>query len=215
MVGMREASAVVRLAASHSATEAFVAAMLSAVNAQGQLAVELVTANSQVVRALVADGRADVGVAASRPHHTPEPGVREQELIEDAIVCAVPPDHAWAKRAAITRQRFLSTPMVLRDPSSNARWTVDAVLGANDLRAAEPLLEAATPRAALAEARRLNAPVLLSRHVLAQTDFAIVSVQDLAFPRSYVLVTPAYGEATGEVRELVARIRDHIRIWLR
>jgi hypothetical protein len=42
-----------------------------------------------------------------------------------------------------------------------------------------------------------------------------LSVQDLAFSRSYVLVTPAYGEATGEVRELVARIRDHIRIWLR
>jgi hypothetical protein len=25
----------------------------------------------------------------------------------------------------------------------------------------------------------------------------------------------AYGEPTGEVRELIERIRDHIRIWLR
>jgi len=89
------------------------------------------------------------------------------------------------------------------------------VLGAYDLRAAEPLLEAATPRAALAEARRLRAPTLLSRHVLAQSDFVLVEVEGLAFPRSYVVVTPAYGEATGEVRELVERIRDHIRIWLR
>lgn len=107
----------------------------------------LVTANSQVVRALVADGRADVG--------------------------------------------------------------------ADGLRAADPILEAATPRAAMAEARRLRAPVLLSRHVLAQTDFAVVEVEGLAFPRSYVLATPSYGEPTGEVRELVDRIRDHIRIWLR
>jgi len=73
----------------------------------------------------------------------------------------------------------------------------------------------ATPRAAVAEARRLRAPVLLSRHVIAQTDFTVVAVEGLTFPRSYVLVMPAYGEPTGEVRELVERIRDHIRIWLR
>jgi hypothetical protein len=40
-------------------------------------------------------------------------------------------------------------------------------------------------------------------------------VDGLAFPRSFVLVTPAYGEATSEVRVLVDRIREHIRIWLR
>jgi DNA-binding transcriptional LysR family regulator len=215
MAGIRNTGAVVRLAASHSAAEAFVAGMLTGVNANGQLSVELVTANSQVVRALVADGRADVGVAASRPDHTPYPGVREAELIDDAIVCAVPPDHPWAAHGSVSRKRFLATPMVVRDPSSNARWTVDAVLSANDMRAADPVLEAATPRAAIAEARRMRAPVLLSRHVLAQTDFTVVAVEGLAFPRSYVLVTPAYGEPAGEVRELIERIRDHIRIWLR
>ena len=215
MVGIRQTGAVVRLAASHSATEAFVAALLTDLNARQQLAVELVTANSQVVRALVGDGRADVGVAASRPNHTPNPGVRETELVDDAIVCAVPPGHPWAARGTVTLKRFLATPMVVRDPSSNARWTVDAVLAADDLHAAAPLVEAATPRAAIAEARSRRAPVLLSRHVIAQTDFTAVAVEGLAFPRSYVLVSPAYGEATGEVRELVERIREHIRIWLR
>jgi DNA-binding transcriptional LysR family regulator len=175
----------------------------------------LVTANSQVVRALVADGRADVGVAASRPNHTPNPGVRETELVDDAIVCAVPPGHPWAQRDHIGRERFLRTPMVVRDPSSNARWTVDAVLAADGLHAVAPLVEAPTPSAALAEARRRRAPVLLSRHIIAQTDFAVVDVGDLAFPRSYVLVTPAYGESTGEVLALIDRIREHIRIWLR
>lgn len=57
--------------------------------------------------------------------------------------------------------------------------------------------------------------MLLSRHIIAQSDFAVVEVDGLAFPRSYVLVTPAYGEATGEVLELIDRIRGHIRIWLR
>ncbi len=215
MAGIRHSGTMVRLAASHSATEAFVAAMLAGLDSERQLPVELVTANSQVVRALVADGRADVGVAASRPNHTPNPGVREAELVDDAIVCAVPPGHPWAGRDHVARERFLRTPMVVRDPSSNARWTVDAVLAGDGLDSAEPLVEAPTPRAALAEARRRRAPVLLSRHIIAQTDFTAVDVEGLAFPRSYVLVTPAYGESTGEVLELVERIREHIRIWLR
>jgi DNA-binding transcriptional LysR family regulator len=215
MVGIRHVGAVVRLAASHSATEAFVAAMLCRDSEAHPYPVELVTANSQVVRALVADGRADVGVAASRPDGTPNPGVREADLIGDAIVCAVPPDHAWADGRTVSRDAFLATPMVVRDPSSNARWTVDAVLAAAGLKPAQPLLEAATPRAAMSEARRRGAPVLLSRHVVAQSDFRVVAVEALEFPRDYVLVTNAHRGVTGEVRELIDRIREHVRIWLR
>jgi DNA-binding transcriptional LysR family regulator len=154
-------------------------------------------------------------VAASRPDHTPYPGVREAELADDAVVCGVPPRHRWARRRRVRVDEFLATPMVVRDPSSNARWTVDAVLSARHLKTAPPLLEAATPRAAVAEARTRRAPVLLSRHILAQTDFTVVEIEDLAFPRSYVLLTPAVGEPTGVVRELADRIRDHVRIWLR
>jgi DNA-binding transcriptional LysR family regulator len=215
MAGIRHTGPVVRLAASHSAAEAFVAALLAQPDPRRPIAVELVNANSLLVRALVADGRADVGVAASRPGHTPNPGVRESVLIDDAVVCAVPPEHPWAKRAAVSRRRFLETGMVVRDPSSNARWTVDAVLSAAGLRAARPLVEAPTPRAALSEARRRNAPLLLSRHIVAQTDFVTVSVEGLEFPRDYVLVTAAYGEPTGEVRDLIDALREHVRIWLR
>jgi DNA-binding transcriptional LysR family regulator len=214
MVGIRHTAAVVRLASSHSAAEAFVAAMLARRGPRGP-AVELVTANSQVVRALVADGRSDLGVAASRPGHTPYPGVRESVLFEDAIVCAVPPGHPWAARGRVDRRRFLATPMVVRDPSSNARWTVDSVLSGAGLQPGAALAEAPTPRAALSEALEHNAPVLLSRHIVAQTGFTTVEIEDLSFPRDYVLVTPAYGEPTGEVRALIDAIREHVRIWLR
>jgi DNA-binding transcriptional LysR family regulator len=215
MVGIRHVGAVVRLAASHSATEAFVAAMLANLDGGRPLAVELVSANSLVVRAMIADGRADVGVAASRPETTPNPGVHEADLVDDAIVCAVPPGHPWADLGRVTAAQFAATRMVVRDPSSNARWTVDAVLGRNGVVAAEPLAEAATPRSALSEARRRRAPVLLSRHVVAQTDFAVLDVEGLAFPRTYVVVTAAYRGATAEVRDLIQHIRDHVRIWLR
>jgi hypothetical protein len=51
--------------------------------------------------------------------------------------------------------------------------------------------------------------------VIAQTDFVPVAVEGLAFPRSFVLVTPAYGEPSPDVCRLSGLIRDHIRIWLR
>jgi DNA-binding transcriptional LysR family regulator len=174
-----------------------------------------VTANSQVVRGLVADGRADLGVAASRPGHTPNPGVREQPLAADEVVCAVPPGHPWAAHGHVSAQRFLVTPMVVRDPSSNARWTVESALGATGHHAAAPLAEAPTPRAALSAARARNAPVLLSRHIIAQTDFVPVTVDGFSFPREYVVVTPAFGEPSVEVRALITALEDHVRVWLR
>ena len=215
MVGLRRSDGPVRLAASHSATEAFVAEALARLNAKRQLAVELVTANSLVVRDMVADGRAEVGFAASRPHHSPNPGVRTEAVAPDAVICAVPPAHRWAKRGRVTLDEFLATPMVVRDPGSNARWTVEAALREHDLELHEPAAEAATPAAAKRDARERNAPLLLSRHVLAGTDFVPVAIDGLEFPRCYELVLPAYGEPTGEVRELIDRVRDHIRIWLR
>src|SRR5512133_1493563 len=128
LVGLRRSGGPVRLAASHSATEAMVAQLLGELGGEQPLRVELATANSQVVRDLVAEGRADLGVAASRKRHTPYPGVREELLLEDEIVCAVPLVHPWARRKSITINEFLRTPMVVRDPSSNARWTVESVL---------------------------------------------------------------------------------------
>src|SRR3954452_11577956 len=62
MVGIKRAGELVHVAASHSALEAFVGAALAGINEKRQLSVELVTANSQVVRALVSDRRADLGV---------------------------------------------------------------------------------------------------------------------------------------------------------
>jgi DNA-binding transcriptional LysR family regulator len=215
MVGIRHVGAHVRLAASHSASEAFISAMLAGEGEDRLPSVELVTANSQVVRTMVADGRADIGVAASRPDATPNPGLREAFLADDAVVCAVPPGHAWAESGAVDRAAFCATPMVVRDPSSNARWTVDAVLERDGLVAADPLIEAPTPRAALGEARRRCAPVLLSRHVVAGTGFTVVAVEGLEFRRSYVIVTPAYRGPTAEVRALAEHIRHYVRIWLR
>lgn len=203
---LRQEAAPVRLAASHSALEAFVGDALVEVGAERRLAVELVVANSLVVRRLVADGRADLGVAAGRPGATPTPAIREEPLCDDEVVCAVPGGHLWAQRRRITVKDLARTPMVVRDRSSNARWTVDAVLRARGLSLAPPIEEAPTPAAAKRAALAHNAPVLLSRRVLAPDPLVPVSVDGLAFPRHYFAVLPTAGGATAEIAELQRRL---------
>lgn len=206
LVGLRRAGAPVRLAASHSAADAFVSEALGTLDYH-HLPVELVTANSQVVRDLIADGRADLGVVASRPHHTPYPGSAERPLLEDEVVCAVPPGHPWQHRVGpVSRAEFLRTPMVVRDPASNARWTVEAALRDQGLEPPPVLVEAATPGAARREARERGAPLLLSRFVLAGHGFTEVPVQGLAFPRAYMFVLPALGEPGEAVQALIERL---------
>lgn len=213
--GLQRSGGPVRLASSHSASEALVADLLGHLNERQALPVELVIANSSVVRDLVADGRADLGVAASRPNRTPYPGVREAVLAEDAVVCAVPMTHPWSRRQGISLEEFLETPMVTRDPSSNARWTVGAILREQELTASAPLVEAGTPQAAIREARVRNAPLLLSRQVLVGHDFHELEIEALSFPRQFVFVLPAYGEPTGNVLVLMEKLRHQAAVWCR
>jgi DNA-binding transcriptional LysR family regulator len=203
VTGLHRSGGPVRLAASHSASEAFVFELLGGLSDKGRFDVELVTANSSVVRDMVADGSADLGVAASRPHHTPYPGVRERVLLSDEVMLAVPDTHPWAVRDEIALSEFLRTRSVVRDPGSNSRWTVDAVLADQGLQLPEPLVEAGTPRAAMREARAKRAPVLLSHHVLKGHGFHELRIRGLSFPREYVLVLPAYGEPAADVEALI------------
>lgn len=215
LAGIARSGGPVRLAVSHSAADAFVAGLLGHLNQRRTVPVELVIANSTVVRDLVADGRAELGVAASRPRHTPYPGVRELPLASDEVICAVPYRHGWACREGISLEEFLSTPMVMRDPSSNSRWTVEAVLRERDLTLPPAVVEAGTPAAARQEARARNAPVLVSRSVLAQHEFHELPIAGLCFPREYVFVLPAYGEPPDEVKELIEHLRHEAKVWLR
>jgi DNA-binding transcriptional LysR family regulator len=207
LAGLRVQAVPVRLAASHSSCEAFVADVLAQ---EHRFAIELVAANSQVVRGLVADGRADLGVAASRPSATPNPAVREIALADDAIVCAVPPGHPWSRLPRISVNEFLKTPMVVRDPASNARWTVETELRRRKLEAAPPLVEAATPAAAKREAMERCAPVLLSHKVLRESIWSHMRIDGLEFPRRYELVLPAVGDPTEDTQALIARLKEAV-----
>lgn len=213
LVGLGREEGPIHLAASHSSFEAFVANALAELGPGNGRPVELVSANSLVVRELVADGRADIGVAARRPGATPNPAVRELHLADDLVVCAVPPEHPWARRGRISQDEFLRTPIVVRDPASNARWTMESVLGERGLEPPPYLVQAATPIAARREALARNAPLVLSRHVLGQGAFKEVEVDGLTFPRVYEIVLPAVGDPGEEVHRLVEQLREAVSRW--
>jgi DNA-binding transcriptional LysR family regulator len=214
MQGLGRAAGPLRVAASHSASEAIVTDVLSARGGDDpQQSIELLTANSHVVRALVAEERVELGVAAARPGSTPNPGVRELLLAEDVVVCAVPRGHPWAQRRRITQTEFLRTPMVVRDAGANARWTVESVLNRLGLRAAPPIAQCPTPTAVRQEALARNAPLLLSRHVLRSEFFVEVDVSRLHFPRRFQLVLPALGEPSAPVKALIGRLEAAVAAW--
>jgi len=207
-LGFQRHGAPVRLALSHSSSEAFAGSELSDSLGPTHKPIELLTANSEIVRNIVSEGRADLGIVASRPGHTPYAGVSEVPLADDEVICGVPPGHPWAKRKTpISIKTFLSTPIVVRDPSSNARWTVDAVLKDQGLEPHQILTEVSTPSAARAAAVEAGAPVLLSRIVLHGHRFSEVPIKGLRFLRSYSFVLPALGEPSDEVKELMDRLR--------
>jgi DNA-binding transcriptional LysR family regulator len=181
-----------RLAASHTITEYLLADLLGEFQSSAgheQLAVEVISANSSVVRSLVRDGHADVGLCALAPGERADARLVADLFCVDEVVLAVPTAHPWARRSSITLNDFLSTPMVMRDPAANSRATVEATLAARELTAARPLSEVGSTAAAKSAARERGAPVLTSSLSLTPGDLLqIVAVEGLEFKRQFVLL---------------------------
>lgn len=208
--GLRHEDAPIRLAAGHTIAEYLLPRLLSDYQARRSrpLALELLAANSIVVHDLVGEGRADFGVAAAAPHAGRSTLLEQRELCEDEVVVAVSPTHPWAAMKAIPLPQFVSTPMVMRDPTANTRRVVDAVLRERDLRLAPPLTEVGSTGAAIAAAVTGRAPVLLSRLAVPPDDEHMVArrVEGLNFRRRFVMLWSARDALGPEVRSLI----DHL-----
>jgi hypothetical protein len=133
----------------------------------------------------------------------------EPATLDGAVGTRIP---AEATRIGVARGTLLPPPGRPR-ARSHLGDDLDRARRRQRRRRRRPPRLAPPRRAAPAGRRRPRAR--RPRLIIAQTGFTAVAVDGLAFPRSYVLVVPAYGEVGPEVRELVERLRDHIRIWLR
>src|SRR3954463_1690879 len=101
--GLSGEEAPVRLAASHTIAEFVLPGPLVDFERQRDrhLSVELMVANSIVVRELVRDGRADFGIAAVDRLARGVGELTETHFCDDEVILAVPQEHAWADLEAV------------------------------------------------------------------------------------------------------------------
>jgi len=212
LAGLSADDAPVRLAASHTIAEFVLPGPLVAFERRHErhLSVELIIANSLVVRDLVREGRAEFGIAADEPARSD--GLRDLPLLEDEVVVAVPDDHPWASAREITVEDLTATPMVVRDPSAHTRRVVEAALAERGLGLSPPLAEVGSTSAAKEAALSEGAPMLLSALALRGEPgrFVVRHVAGLRFPRSFVILLGAHETMSPGALALMQHLRDAI-----
>jgi DNA-binding transcriptional LysR family regulator len=209
--GLSGEEAPVRLAASHTIAEFVLPGPLVDFERRRDrhLSVELMVANSIVVRELVRDGRADFGIAAVDRLARGVGALAETPFCDDEVILAVPEGHPWAQLDAVPLDDLVSTPLVMRDPSANTRRVVDEALAERGLALAAPLAEVGSTSAAKATAMSEGAPVLLSSLALGAADlgFVVRRPEGLRFPRSFAMVVAAEETLRPPARALAAALR--------
>ncbi|MEA2458640.1 MAG: hypothetical protein QOC95_1612 [Thermoleophilaceae bacterium] len=208
--GLSGEEAPVRLAASHTIAEFVLPGPLVDFERQRDrhLSVELMVANSVVVRELVRDGRADFGIAAVDRVAEGVAPLSETPFCSDEVIVAVPVAHPWAGAAEVEMDDFTSTPMVVRDPSANTRRVVEEALAERGLSLAAPLAEVGSTSAAKAAALSEGAPMLISRMAVGPADEGLVvrRVRGLSFARRFVTVVGAEQTMPAGARALAAAL---------
>jgi DNA-binding transcriptional LysR family regulator len=185
---IRGSSDTVHLAISHTAAEFLMPKALVWMRRRTSAPVEVIIANSRVVKHMIAAGEADVGVSACT-HDERVSGVACDPLIDDEIVIAVPLGHPWARRSSIVPDELLSTPIVLRDPDAHTRQVIDDTLTRAGLGALQAACEVGSTQAAKDEAHELGLPTTMSRLALAPADrLEIVPVDGLNFQRRFCIL---------------------------
>lgn len=200
-----------RIAVSHTVAEYHLAPELVAYQTGpgAQRPLEFTAANSQLVRRMVVDGRAELGIVANRLPGDPEDHLEELELLDDEIVIAVPESHPWYRRETIGRDEFLRTPLIVRDPGAHGRRLVEAVLASTRERLATPRLEVGSSAAAKREALELDTPILLSALALDEKHDRLHRrpIEGLHFRRRFLVVYRSAADLKPSERDLIDFLR--------
>jgi len=215
MAGLPRGEAPVRLAASHTIAEFVLPAPLAEFERRRHrhLSVELIVANSAVVRDMVAEGRAEFGIAALEAGTATKGTLSEVPFCLDEVVVGVPDGHPWAAAAEIDPAELVRTPLIMRDPSANTRRIVAAALEERGMELAGPLAEVGSTSAAKATAISEGAPILLSLLALRAGGDGLSArhVAGMRFPRRFVLLIGAEETLTPAARALIEHLLQAAR----
>lgn len=122
-----ERGASLSVAASQTVAEALMPHWLSSLRAeQPALAIHLRVCNSDEVVESVSSGESDVGFVESPRVRG---NLRHVEVARDRLVVIVAPQHPWAhRRRPVTAAELARVALVVREPGSGTRTTLDAAL---------------------------------------------------------------------------------------
>lgn len=125
-------TSTLRVAASMTIAEHLAPTWLSKLrDLQPDTVVAMSVHNSADVVDAVEHGRADVGFVESPKVRR---GLRRRRLVWDTLVVVVAESHPWARRTRpVTASELAAEPLLVREPGSGTRETIDEALAARDL----------------------------------------------------------------------------------
>jgi DNA-binding transcriptional LysR family regulator len=182
----------VRIASSPTIAELRLPQVLSELaGGERALTAELISANSELVRELVRDGRSDLGIASIDPYALYADGLEERIVWRDELVVVVPAGHLWERLEEIPAEDFAITPLVQRDPWSNSSRIVTATLERLGYERATPIAAIGSTAGVIAMAEAEGTPALVSimaARANPEQHLEIRRVEGLRFGLEYALV---------------------------
>lgn len=143
---LKEPRATVSIAASLTIAEQLLPGWLAVLHAQRpEVKIHVAVANSRAVVGLVRDGMVGLGfVETTDEIH----GLHTREILRDRLVVVVSPQHPWRRRRSPLQARQLAeSALVLREPGSGTRDTLERAIGQAGFALADPVLELASTAA--------------------------------------------------------------------
>lgn len=201
----------VRVASSPTVAELRLPQVLNQIaTVESGLSVEMISANSALVRELVSDGRCELGIVTVDPYRQLDDGLEERVVWRDELVLIVPPGHFWADLDDVPVEEFARTPVVQRDPWSNSSQLVTTMLERAGHERADPITAIGSTAGVIATALATGTPALLSlmaAKAQPEMEFEIRRVEGLRFGLEFALV---WSGAMLDLRPSVQTVAGHI-----
>jgi DNA-binding transcriptional LysR family regulator len=142
----------------------------------------------------VLEGQVDVGVVGADPNGR---GLEVKPLMPDELVLVVPAGHPWQGRATVTLDELRTEPLIVREPGSGSRQTLEEALEAAgrsllDMRVVAEMGSTSAIKQAIKAG--IGVSVMSSRAVEDECRLgllACIKFQDLPVTRQFYVITHA------------------------
>ncbi len=171
---------------------------------QPELYVGLRVTNSVNVGELVRDGEVDVGFIES-PSAPSE--LSTKRVATDRLLVVVAPSHPFARRRTVSTAELAREGLVVREPGSGTRETLERALDRAGVGGLTPLVELGSAAAVRGAVIAGTGPAVMSELAvagdLAEGRLVAVTVTDIDLRRTFRAVWPGGRKLTGPAAELL------------